>query len=527
MTVKEAIAKLIPRTSPMPKKALKCLRENWQEAEPLLLKAIDDAIANPLDEPPAIFDYALFLCAEMRCESVFERYLDICRLPTALINHLVGNMLHGPFTAMLAATYAGRIDELKKLIEDETVYDHARSTALAACVQLVNERKEPLEKLKEYCLELLDFRLTRFPGFIWDHTVNTAASLGIKEALPLIEEAHEDGLLNPDYITLDMAKETLYNSTGVDIPLTNCTFYNLEATEIELANSVAVWTNEKFDPEDDDNMLITTIIKIKHLADRIDEIKVRTPPKRNDLCPCGSGKKFKKCCMKDPDFSGEFELNPIFKPVNTADELIDAGYYQLDEGSPDTALLCWWHAWREIIDTRMIPCEALNPSDERCDLFNCCPSFSEWLNDYLLTTVESAPNTAKNMRYSLIFLKELQDLFPCANPLMLDLISYAEIRIQLTSGQREKGIQSLKDLLQKCPDDSAISLLIAQTLGPAAKALNLRPDWDYALTLLKKTKTDEKNRNLKIDQVEAMMLKMKKLYDKQQQRATLRLATTS
>ena len=35
----------------------------------------------------------------------------------------------------------------------------------------------------------------------------------------------------------------------------------------------------------------------------------RTPPRigRNDLCPCGSGKKFKKCCLRDP---GDKRFNP-------------------------------------------------------------------------------------------------------------------------------------------------------------------------------------------------------------------------
>lgn len=28
----------------------------------------------------------------------------------------------------------------------------------------------------------------------------------------------------------------------------------------------------------------------------------------NDLCPCGSGKKFKKCCMGNGDFDGTREL---------------------------------------------------------------------------------------------------------------------------------------------------------------------------------------------------------------------------
>ena len=34
-------------------------------------------------------------------------------------------------------------------------------------------------------------------------------------------------------------------------------------------------------------------------TDKVEPIKADKAPKRNDPCPCGSGKKFKKCCAKD------------------------------------------------------------------------------------------------------------------------------------------------------------------------------------------------------------------------------------
>jgi len=34
-------------------------------------------------------------------------------------------------------------------------------------------------------------------------------------------------------------------------------------------------------------------------ADKVDPIKADHEPGRNDPCPCGSGKKYKKCCGKN------------------------------------------------------------------------------------------------------------------------------------------------------------------------------------------------------------------------------------
>ncbi len=34
-------------------------------------------------------------------------------------------------------------------------------------------------------------------------------------------------------------------------------------------------------------------------AEKVEPIKAKAEPGRNDPCPCGSGKKFKKCCGAD------------------------------------------------------------------------------------------------------------------------------------------------------------------------------------------------------------------------------------
>jgi hypothetical protein len=37
------------------------------------------------------------------------------------------------------------------------------------------------------------------------------------------------------------------------------------------------------------------------LPEPVDPIRAEKPPRRNDPCPCGSGKKYKQCCGKTGD----------------------------------------------------------------------------------------------------------------------------------------------------------------------------------------------------------------------------------
>ena len=68
------------------------LRDNWSDAEPLLLAELDRRIEQPLEErDSALFFYAIFLCAEMSCDTVYERYIRILRLPNLLLDFLLGD----------------------------------------------------------------------------------------------------------------------------------------------------------------------------------------------------------------------------------------------------------------------------------------------------------------------------------------------------------------------------------------------------------------------------------------------------
>jgi tetratricopeptide (TPR) repeat protein len=52
-------------------------------------------------------------------------------------------------------------------------------------------------------------------------------------------------------------------------------------------------------------------------------------PGRNEPCPCGSGKKYKKCCLNNPAMSGTFIYTDLDILSNKVPRLIDTG--KLDE----------------------------------------------------------------------------------------------------------------------------------------------------------------------------------------------------
>ena len=55
---------------------------------------------------------------------------------------------------------------------------------------------------------------------------------------------------------------------------------------------------------------------------------------RNDTCPCGSGKKYKKCCLNDPQKSAQTEsgdideLTTFVKLSNSINDLLEKGNFK-------------------------------------------------------------------------------------------------------------------------------------------------------------------------------------------------------
>lgn len=480
MTVHQAIAQLTPRTTPLPTEAIACLRENWPIAEPLLLQALDDVLAKPTKKPSALFYYALFLCAEMRSQAAFERYIKICRLTTSLIVFLLTNLKSNALANMLAASCHGRVDELQAVVEDESRDAFARSEALDALCELTFDNQFPYDNLKRYCLELLDFRLEPQPSFIWTAAICLAIELGLTEALPLIEEAYANALINEHALPFKYVVRHLAHSDGSLATHKD----NLKSTTEEAMLSyltqrpASEQTNDEIETE-----RIEQLLKQLEREDYLKALACQAPVGRNDLCPCGSGKKYKKCCINEETV----ERWEAPEATCYADQLIDCGYACLERDEYYSTFLCWNRAWREIVDTNMIPAAVVDVEDPACELFDCCESFSEWLERFAHLIIDSEgllPVPCINK--AIIDLQESIHRFPVMPEALRVKVEHGLAICLAKTGQPDEAETLFMQSLSRSKTNSAIYMVHGMRKGVDAAKLNLRPDWESALVYAEK-----------------------------------------
>jgi hypothetical protein len=304
MTIPEILKALEPYTGRFPMEAMRAAIEQREAITPELLRVVEAMAANPT-EVANRRDYAmlpvcvLYLLAQFREKRAYPAVVKMFSAPGETSYDLVGDTVTEGLKRIFASVYDGNPAPLHGLIENEEANEYVRDAAINALLVLERTGQMPRSEVVEYFRSLFHGKLQRTHSFAWDGLVCAVADLPAPELLEEVQQAYAEGLID----------ESVADLRGIERDLT----------------APEQWRRER-------RTLITDAIgemehwACFHLEDsrpkRRPEVKVAlTPPSpspppapasyetpkplirepkigRNDPCPCGSGKKYKKCCGK-------------------------------------------------------------------------------------------------------------------------------------------------------------------------------------------------------------------------------------
>lgn len=251
---------------------------------PMLLSCLDDLISNKgIDKyDTTLFMYAFYLLSIFRDQRAYPRIVKIMQLDRD--NELLGDLITSyDLKNMIASTYNGDISILDELIKDDDAYFYARSAAIHSIVAL-----KVMGKIEQSIFEnKLDYYLNYKYSNIAKEQKEMVTSVG-----GCILESDSLGLLNK------LQGLIIQNKIDFD-------HYGLES----IRSSVDKIKNKASDREDSPYRFIDDIKSTfgtwamfhesSASSDQLLSSKEKSKKKvgRNDSCPCGSGKKYKKCCL--------------------------------------------------------------------------------------------------------------------------------------------------------------------------------------------------------------------------------------
>lgn len=279
-----------------PRDQLLQIIERREEAVPHLLEIVKEFLREPeaynAEESRIDLLYALYLLAQFREKALFPDLLQILQLPSETLDIALGDTVTEGAGRMLASVFNGDVQGLRQLAENTGADVYAREQGLVALVALVLcgelERGGTVEYLGSLLTgDKLNVEDYTFNAFV----VRRSTDLHPVENAAVIRAAFEKDavdqfLIGPENVEAELSRsvDEVLEESRQDIN------YRLILDTIE---EIEYWACFKELSSDQSFSGLFGLNRLK-------PVPVVTPPKigRNDPCPCGSGKKHKKCCGK-------------------------------------------------------------------------------------------------------------------------------------------------------------------------------------------------------------------------------------
>jgi len=299
MDIQELLARLDQHRGSFPEDLVAEVIARREEVIPRLLAILEDIDRDPepwlADEGGMLHIWALYLLALFRETGAYPLLVRIFSRPGEFAFELAGDVATQDLGRMMASVSGGDVSGMATLIENEQANEYVRAVAMDGMVSLVTTGQRTRDEVMAYFLQL-SHKLQRKPGAQWDGLDNACTDLWPQESIDELDRAYEDGLVDPGSISWqDIERALAFGQQGAiqrargyrdplitdvakDMGWMQC--FHDRKREYE-------WEG---DPEED---------LLEPLSSEYANAPIRrTTPKvgRNEPCPCGSGKKFKKCC---------------------------------------------------------------------------------------------------------------------------------------------------------------------------------------------------------------------------------------
>lgn len=235
--------------------------------------------------------HAVFLLGELKAYEALPNILETLRQGEEFIRFWFGDFITEAFWLPLYRLTESNLDTLMDFMLTQGVYTYAKSEVSTAVMQYYyNHPQKRIDVSDWYEKVLNEFLNTQQDNLIDTELIGLMIceilEADFKELIPVIEKLFEKGYVAQGVCgTLDVVKKD-FGKHEIEY------FRKKERSIFEMydyvVNNWYSYNKEKHDKEFDP-------------WQRNEETYVREEPKigRNDPCPCGSGKKYKKCCMNN------------------------------------------------------------------------------------------------------------------------------------------------------------------------------------------------------------------------------------
>lgn len=295
--LQEAIENITCLTPAFPQKEFDMIRQNYDKAKPLFYEALSYAYSNPEDMPKEyeLHFYALLFFGEFQEKDAFEKIMEFLTLPSDMLDLLLGDFVTDGLQDVLYNTYNGNLELLKDRILDSDIDEYVRDAMLNVIGQLYLDGVLAKEDLLQILRKVIEEQDSEWEGLMCSWVAGIAYKCHLAEFLPDVRMLYEEDRIELSmYGWYDEYLDILFKYYDDDQQNRLC-------RSLISADQIKTWP--MFEREQKPKKI--TKKDIEKMKKELQGSIAPSPAKkvkigRNDPCPCGSGKKYKFCCMNKP-----------------------------------------------------------------------------------------------------------------------------------------------------------------------------------------------------------------------------------
>ncbi len=271
-----------------PTEAIQAAQADKDSIIPLFVRTFEETVSSgDTRYGPALF-FVFHLLGEWRAKSAYPVLAKFLRKSPELVGAILGDAITTTAHRVMAAVFDGDPQPLLEIIYDEDADEFVRSRMIDAIAVLTLRGELPRSWTEQFMRECYDRLQPPEYCYVWSGWQQSIAWLGIAGLKPLVEQAFARGSIDNMWLSFKDFEEGLqYTLDHPDAPPLhpNGDLSLFDDTIGELSKWAA------FNPEPRPKKQPAPVSFYHPERNPFRNVG------RNDPCPCGSGKKFKKCCL--------------------------------------------------------------------------------------------------------------------------------------------------------------------------------------------------------------------------------------
>lgn len=274
-----------------PRSAIEEATRNKEEITPILLDELDGIIENPekTNGDYMLHIYAIYLLAQFREKKAFPKILQLISLPADQVDEMYDTVLTEDLNTILYSTFDGDFQGLKRVIENPQVNIYARGAALEVYGKLY---ADGIVSEKEI--------VTYFRKLLWDVNASDADTDLATTIQEVIIDRHLFSMAEDVQKLYDTHRINEMMIGQYDDFIDYLYRYKNARERItyldDVIETMSWWAS--FEQSEENKLKIEERQKkLEALYNEMTHAPAAEKVGRNDPCPCGSGKKYKKCCL--------------------------------------------------------------------------------------------------------------------------------------------------------------------------------------------------------------------------------------